>query len=121
MFRARFLVVATLLLVSAPAVAQPPQPAVGQATVPQPGLGSPRSGLQTVSVKPTSWTETTSLPAEGGQVLQTYSIGSFVEQAGVGSERLVVGGRVIRMNREHPRGDGSTAPGERHDARRDLN
>lgn len=90
MFRAVFLAVAILLLVAAPAVAQPPQPAIGQTADAQPGLGLPRSGLQTVSVKPTSWTETTALPAEGGQVLETYSIASFVEQAGVGSERLVV-------------------------------
>jgi hypothetical protein len=80
MFRAVFLAVAVGLLVSTAAEAQPLQA----------GIGQPAPSLQAISVKPTSWTETTSLPAEGGQVLATYSIANFVEQAGVGSEKLVL-------------------------------
>ena len=47
-------------------------------------------GLQTVSVAPTAWADGTSLPSEDGQQLQTYDISPFVDQAGVGSEKLVV-------------------------------
>lgn len=59
---------------------------VAGAQVPQ----QPQAGLQTVSVKPTVWADGTSLPADEGQELKTYTIAPFVEQAGVGSEKLVV-------------------------------
>lgn len=77
------------------AAAQPPQQPVSasqQPVSPQPQTvsGQPRAGFQTVSVKPTSWTDGTSLPADAGQVLKAYDIADFVGQAGVGSEKLVI-------------------------------
>ncbi len=60
--------------------AQAPQPLAAQST----------RGMQTVSVTPTAWTDGGTLPAEDGQELKTYSIAPFVEQAGAGSEKLVV-------------------------------
>lgn len=65
---------------AATALAQPPQPVAGQ----------PAPGLQTVSVQPTAWADGTALPADDGQKLTSYTIAPFVEQAGVGSEKLVV-------------------------------
>lgn len=60
----------------------------GQA--PQPSTALSPNGLQTVSVKPTAWQDGSSLPAEDGQELKAYTIAPFVDQAGVGSEKLVV-------------------------------
>jgi hypothetical protein len=45
--------------------------------------------LVVAAVKPTSWTAP-DLQADGGQVMQTYDISPFVEQAGPGSQKLVV-------------------------------
>ncbi len=50
----------------------------------------PQAGMQAVSIQPTAWTDGSSLPADAGQELKTYAIAPFVEQAGVGSEKLVV-------------------------------
>lgn len=72
-------VVAGLLLVAAEARGQPAS-----------GVVQAAGGLRTVAVTPTSWTDGSPLPADDGQLLQTYDIGPFVEQAGVGSQKLVV-------------------------------
>lgn len=45
--------------------------------------------LVVAAVKPTSWTAS-DLQADGGQVMQSYDISPFVEQAGPGSQKLVV-------------------------------
>lgn len=45
--------------------------------------------LVVAAVKPTSWTAS-DLQADGGQVMQTYDISPFVEQAGAGSQKLIV-------------------------------
>ncbi len=45
--------------------------------------------LVVAAVKPTSWTAS-ALQADGGQVMQSYDISPFVEQAGPGSQKLVV-------------------------------
>ena len=75
MGRVFLLVCASGMLMGGLSFGQPPQPA---------------DGFQTVSVKPTAWADGSSLPAENGQQLQTYTIAPFVEQAGIGSEKLVV-------------------------------
>ena len=45
--------------------------------------------LAVAAVKPTSWTAA-DLSADGGQVMQTYDVSPFVEQAGAGSQKLIV-------------------------------
>jgi len=42
------------------------------------------------AVTPTSWIDGNPLPDEGGQLLKTYDISPFVEEAGPGSQKLVV-------------------------------
>lgn len=46
--------------------------------------------LVVADVRPTSWLPAGDLPSDGGQVMQDYDISAFVEQAGVGSQKLVV-------------------------------
>jgi hypothetical protein len=57
---------------------------------PASGVVQAAGGLRTVAVTPTSWLDGSPLPSDEGQLLETYDIGPFVEQAGAGSQKLVV-------------------------------